>query len=41
MGKADGRPIEFWTKDEYDTFIATVDKKAETISCLKFSSGPE
>ena len=28
MGKSDGRPIEFWTKNEYDTFIATVDKKS-------------
>jgi len=28
MGKADGRPMEFWTIEEYEEFIATVDKKS-------------
>lgn len=33
MGKSDANRIDFWTKDEYDTFISTIDEE-ERYYCL-------
>lgn len=39
MGSSDNRSLDFWTVDEYQKFIQTMDREADTILSLKYSFG--
>lgn len=39
MGSSDNRRLDFWTIDEYQKFIQTMDREADTILSLKYSFG--
>ena len=41
MGKSDANKLEFWTKAEYDRFIAGIEPGSEDYLILKFCSGQE
>lgn len=39
MGNSDSRSLDFWTAEEYQRFIQTIEREQDNRSFLKFLSG--